>query len=280
MNILVTINKSYTNQLNILLKSIEYSNKKEKFDIYIFHKNLSEFDIHDVKNGLNEEQFNIIPIQIPKSEIDTFPVYQKRYPIEIYFRIFAAKYLPNNLERILYLDSDIIVINELKELYEKDFEGNYFIAATHVNKILHKINEIRLDLKEKEPYINTGVLLINLNELRTVNVEKEVIDFVNKNKSKLILPDQDIISAVYGDKIKLVDELKYNLGDRTLNAFNIKNPNKKITLKWICKNTVIIHYYGKNKPWNDVYIGKLGYFYKKVIKKILDEKRDCLKQVE
>lgn len=277
MNILVTINKDYIKQLNVLLKSIELSNKKDRFDIYLFHKSLTELEIDKVKNGLDMERFCIISIQIPQSEIDTFPVYQKRYPVEIYFRIFATKYLPNNLERILYLDSDIIVINELKELYEKDFEGNYYIAATHVNKVLHKINEIRLDLKKEEPYINTGVLLINLKQLRTINIEKEVIDFVNKNKSKLILPDQDIISAVYGDKIKVVDEFKYNLGDRSLYLYNIKNPNKKISLKWICKNTVIIHYYGKNKPWKDKYVGKLGFFYKRVKKKILKEKMNIPK---
>ena len=78
--------------------------------------------------------------------------------MKIYFRIFAAKYLPKDIDRVLYLDADTLVINKLDELYNMDFEGNYFIAATHVRKMLHKFNEIRLGIEKDEPYINTGVL--------------------------------------------------------------------------------------------------------------------------
>lgn len=266
MNILFTINKGYIEQLNILLNSIQISNPEETFNIYILYKDLSKDDISYIETGLDLERIKINTIKIPKSEIDHFPVYEKRYPTEIYFRLFASKYLPENIDKVLYLDADTIVINRLNELYETDFEDNYFIAATHIKKLLHKFNEIRLNIKEDEPYINTGVLLINLKELRKINVEKEVIDFVKANKKKLLLPDQDIISAIYGNKIKLIDGLKYNLGEKALRKYNINNPTKKITLKWICKNTVIIHYYGRNKPWKQDYIGKLGCFYYKAKK--------------
>lgn len=43
-----------------------------------------------------------------------------------------------------------------------DFEGNYFIATTHVGKLLKKINDVRLDLEKEDKYINTGVMLMNL----------------------------------------------------------------------------------------------------------------------
>ncbi|MDO4283632.1 MAG: glycosyltransferase [Clostridia bacterium] len=276
MNILVTVNKRYIEKLNVLLNSIKYSNKNEKFDIYILHKDLKKQDLNVIQRGLDPKQFNIIDIQISRSEIDKFPVYQRRYPVEIYFRIFATKYLPDTMDRILYLDSDTLIINSLKELYDMDFESNYYIASTHIRKMLHKFHEIRLDMNEEEPYINTGVLLINLKELRKIQLEKEVIQFVKKNEKKLMLPDQDIISALYGDKIKLVDPLKYNLGDRALMLYNLNNPKNKITLKWICKNTVIIHYYGRNKPWNKEYIGKLDVFYHRIQKRM---KKDGNKRV-
>ena len=81
-----------------------------------------------------------------------------------------------------------------------------------------------------------------------------------------MLPDQDIIVSTYGDKIKLVDSLKYNLGERTLNTYNMNHPQNPIGLKWICKNTVIIHYFGRNKPWNKQYRGRLNCFYHKIEK--------------
>ena len=268
MNILVTINEEYIEQLNILLNSIKYSNPKEQFDIYILHNNLTDKDIERTSIGLDNDRFNINSIKISKNEIDFLPIYSKRYPIEIYFRIFAAKYLPKDLDRILYLDSDTLVINDLSELYNIDFEEKYFVAATHIKKVLHKFNEIRLDIKEDEAYINTGVLLMNLKALRGLPIEQDIHTFIKKYKKKLILPDQDIISSLYGDKIKLVDELKYNFGEKDWKLYNFYNPQHQINLKWICKNTVIIHYYGKNKPWLKEYKGRLGYFYRKIEKRV------------
>ena len=261
MNILLTINKKYVKLVNILLNSIQLSNKDTKFDIYILHRELDIEDKNIIESGLDLNKFNIKMIKIDEEEVKNFPQYQKRYPKEIYFRLFATKYLPENLDKILYLDSDTLVINKLDELYNMDFEGNFYIATTHVKKILRKINEVRLRIDDDVPYINTGVLLINLKELRKIDVQKEVCEFVENNSKKLMLPDQDIITALYGEKIKIVDALKYNLGDRDLNIYNLNHIKNPIGLKWVKENTVIIHYYGRNKPWNKNYRGKLGVFY-------------------
>ena len=261
MNILLTINKKYVKLVNILLNSIQLSNKDTKFDVYIIHRELDIKDKDAIENGLDINKFKIKMIKIDEEEVKNFPQYQKRYPKEIYFRLFATKYLPENIDKILYLDSDTLVINKLDELYNMDFEGNFYIATTHVKKILRKINEVRLRIDDDVPYINTGVLLINLKELRKIDVQKEVCEFVENNSKKLMLPDQDIITALYGNKIKIVDALRYNLGDRDLNLYNLNHIKDPIGLKWVKENTVIIHYYGRNKPWNKNYRGKLGVFY-------------------
>ena len=261
MNILLTINKKYVKLVNILLNSIQLSNKDTKFDVYILHRELDIEDKKIIESGLDLNKFNIKMIKIDEEEVKNFPQYQKRYPKEIYFRLFATKYLPENIDKILYLDSDTLVINKLDELYNMDFEGNFYIATTHVKKILRKINEVRLRIDDDVPYINTGVLLINLKELRKIDVQKEVCEFVENNSKKLMLPDQDIITALYGNKIKIVDALRYNLGDRDLNLYNLNHIKNPIGLKWVKENTVIIHYYGRNKPWNKNYRGKLGVFY-------------------
>lgn len=261
MNILLTINKKYVKLVNILLNSIQLSNKDTKFDVYILHRELDIEDKNIIESGLDLNKFNIKMIKIDEEEVKNFPQYQKRYPKEIYFRLFATKYLPENIDKILYLDSDTLVINKLDELYNMDFEGNFYIATTHVKKILRKINEVRLRIDDDVPYINTGVLLINLKELRKIDVQKEVCEFVENNSKKLMLPDQDIITALYGNKIKIVDALRYNLGDRDLNLYNLNHIKNPIGLKWVKENTVIIHYYGRNKPWNKNYRGKLGVFY-------------------
>jgi lipopolysaccharide biosynthesis glycosyltransferase len=63
--------------------------------------------------------------------------------------------------------------------------------------------------------------------------------------------------------------MKYNLSDKILSLYNLDFTHEKIDLDWIRENTVIIHYYGKNKPWNKSYQGKLDVFYKEL--KYLDK---------
>lgn len=104
-------------------------------------------------------------------------------------------------------------------------------------------------------------MLMNLDELRENQSERELSDYVNRYAKRLILPDQDIISALYGDKIKLIDYMRYNLSDRMLGFYNADPSHKRRGLRWVCRNTVIVHYCGKNKPWKPNYIGRLGVFY-------------------
>jgi lipopolysaccharide biosynthesis glycosyltransferase len=263
LNILLAINKQYKEQAIVLIYSILKSNKEDNINLYIMHRSLSYFDEKEIINRVGGSKCKMNFIKIDSTKLKKLPVYQKRYPLEIYFRLYAANYLPEDVDRILYLDADTLVINGLNNLYNMDFENNYFIATTHVGKLLKGINNIRLDLDKEDKYINTGVMLMNIKELRKVDIEKEISKFL-KNNNLLLLPDQDIISQVFGKKIKLVDANIYNFGEREWNKHNIKNPNKPIDLRWIRKNTVIIHYYGKNKPWNENYIGNLNIFYNRI----------------
>lgn len=83
------------------------------------------------------------------------------------------------------------------------------------------------------------------------------------------MPDQDVISGLYGDKIISLDPYKYNMTER-LYVFK-KQSDEKIDIKYICSNTVIIHYCGRNKPWKDNYIGRLDVFYLQAKSKMEDK---------
>ena len=66
----------------------------------------------------------------------------------MYYRLLAAEFLPETLDRVLYLDPDIIVIRPLEELYHMSFDGNLFCGATHVRKFLTRLNGARLQMPE------------------------------------------------------------------------------------------------------------------------------------
>lgn len=95
-----------------------------------------------------------------------------------------------------------------------------------------------------------------------VNVRGKIINYLDKNKNRLFLPDQDILQGVFGNKIKVINNHVYNLSDREIKKHNLTHRNK-IDNKWVEENTTIIHYIGKNKPWKKKYKGILKKYYTK-----------------
>ncbi|MGI6685248.1 MAG: glycosyltransferase family 8 protein [Bacillota bacterium] len=263
MNILVTLNANYIPQLIIMLRSVLLSNPGKNINVYIAHSSLTEEDFREVRTRIHHPRCQIINVKISGSLFKDAPA-TDRYPKEMYYRIFAGQYLPRDLNRILYLDPDLVVINPLTKLYEIDFAGNLFAAASHVkNKVARKINEKRLDMPQNSTYINSGVMMMNLELLRQEQNPQEVYDYIARRKKYLILPDQDVINGVYGNRTLPLDAMVYNLSDRYLLLHNInpKNIGNKKDISWIKRHTVIIHYCGRNKPWKENYLGVLGKFY-------------------
>lgn len=261
MNILFSINKGFKRLLINCIRSIQRF--PGSYEVYILHSCLDDGDIEEIRSCAGKNA-NINGIFVNLDSLNDFPE-SKRYPKEIYYRIFAARLLPDNLDRILYLDADTIVINPLDGLYNMDFEGAYFIACTHTREILTKINQARLGAKNDAVYVNTGVMMMNLKLLREEQKIEDVYDFVERRGAGLLLPDQDIITALYGDKVKIADSMIYNLSDRTLALYNADLRNERRNLDWVRRNTVVIHYFGRHKPWNGKYIGVLDVFYNELI---------------
>lgn len=259
INLLFAINQKYTSLLCSCLKSIFRNGGFDSYQIYILHSDLNETAMEHIRQTVGENgrcRF----IYMDEDLFAGFPE-TSRYPRQIYYRLLAPKVLPDTLDRILYLDVDLVVINPLKELYGTDFDGKYYIACSHTKELLTKINQLRLGTEDDVPYVNTGVLLMNLSSLRERISVEGIREVVNQCYKRLILPDQDLLVKLHGDKIKLVDTMKYNLSDRMLLAHNANLSNEYLDLDWVRKNAVIIHYYGRNKPWNENYHGILDVFY-------------------
>lgn len=261
MNILVTLDSNYIEQLAVMLTSLIKSNSGIKFNVYVAHSSMDEDDFNLIKSSVTDA-CNIINVKIPENMFDDAPT-TDRYPKEMYYRIFAAQFLPLSLDRILYLDPDLVIINSIEDMYGMDLGNNFFAAASHVDKSLKKINEIRLDMPEDSTYINSGVMLLNLPQLRKNQKIQEVYDYIEEKKMFFVLPDQDVLNGVYGDKTVPLDALIYNLSDRFLTLYNAnpKNLGSRKDMRWIAHNTSIIHYCGRNKPWKSNYRGDLGFFY-------------------
>lgn len=259
MNLLFAISKNYTELFLNCIRSIEKNGGAEAYDAYILHSDLGQEEQAQLQAGTGAA-VRCHFVTVDPAMFDGFPE-TRRYPRQIYYRLAAPRLLPQQLDRVLYLDVDTVIINPLTPLYQMPFDGAYYMACSHTNHLLDKINQARLGMEEEVPYVNTGVLLMNLEALRGVLDMDRIRTYANEYKHALILPDQDILTALYGDRVKLLDSMVYNLSDRILALHNADPKTDWVDLDWVRRNSVIIHYFGKNKPWKGEYLGVLDVFY-------------------
>ncbi|RYM06930.1 glycosyltransferase family 8 protein [Sporolactobacillus sp. THM7-7] len=277
MNILVALNANYLYPLKVMLKSLFENNPSDRFSIYMMHSGVTEVDLMDLDSFISDHGHSFVPLFVEPSIFKKAAVI-KHFTSEMYYRLIAYRYLPGHVDRILYLDPDIIVLNSIGALYRKSFHSAYFIASEHEFpvKMARPFNRIRLKTPKAKGYFNTGVLLMNVSSLKKEDSVRRIFDFIEEHSQKLLLPDQDVFNALYWDKIIPVSGAYYNYDARYFGLQKFSLTNSRLgDIEWIKENTVFIHYCGKQKPWKGTYKGALGAFFRQYARALsLDETRE------
>lgn len=267
--VLVTLDALYLRPLCVMLRSLAARTPERDFRVFVLHSSLTPADLDAVRRAIEGCRMTLEEIRVSGGGLDGAPT-TDRYPREMYYRIFAAQVLPPELDRVLYLDPDVLAINPVEKLYATPMGDALFAACSHVHASLRKLNELRLGMKKDAPYINSGVMLLNLSRLRREQHPETVQEWLAEHKS-LFLPDQDVISTLYGDRILLLDALQYNLGEKFYLSCRLRPRSVgegRPDLAWVRQNTVLIHYCGRNKPWKPRHIGELGVFYDEFLREL------------
>ena len=254
------LDANYLPQLRVLLTSIRLNNPGETFGLYLMHSGLPECELEGLERWCGEGGWEFHSVPVDAALFDGAPV-TAQYPREMYYRLLAGQMLPESLSRVLYLDPDILVINPLRELWETDMQGNMFAAAAHTGKteLANNVNRIRLGTDHD--YYNSGVLLIDLERCRSEVTPDELFAFVREHRRELVMPDQDLLNAVYGDSILPLDDALWNYDARNFNNYMLRSAGEQ-DMDWVMENTAILHFCGKAKPWKPNYIYRFGVLYR------------------
>ena len=260
MELLVTVDKNYIPPLQVMLTYLYMNNPGEDVEVYLLHSKLQEKELEPLEKQCGRLGYKFFPVKIEDSWFSQAPV-TKQYPREMYYRLLAPCFLPQKLHRILYLDPDILVINSLKPLWETDMKGRLFAAAAHTGKtnLANNINQVRLGTTNK--YFNSGVLLINLDQGRKEILPEEIFRYAGEHAKELLLPDQDILNAVFGSRTLELDDYLWNYDARNYSTYLLRSGGV-CDMDWVMGNTGILHFCGKTKPWQAGYIHRFGILYK------------------
>jgi len=248
MNIAISINEKFARYGYVMLLSLFEQHADIPVQVFVLCRSLSDGVQEDYRNLTKRFKGktvtflfvsgDLLPFSLPSSE---------KWPVEIYFRLLLPFLLPE-AERILYLDTDIIISGPLKEMYDLPFGEDLLWGA--VDNSDGNLNEnqkkIFAGLKTGDcdfHYINSGVLLMNLSGLRDYYQPSDVTDLADRFSDHLSAFDQDIINFLFYRKIRYLVGERYNFFAR---LYHNSGYTKKEVLD---KGVSIIHYSGA-KPWS------------------------------
>lgn len=210
MNVLYTCDNNYVWLMGISMISLfkKNSNVKE-VNVYLLGENIDEKNkekLYKIAKEFSRKIF-IIDVDIKSFNLTDDFIDSSRWPISAFSRLYSALLLPKSLSKIIYIDCDTIIRESLEELAKEEFDNNIFGG---VKECISKGYKKNIGLADNDNYINAGVLLINLEKLRNIDINNEIQCFVKKYKNKIIYADQDVLNGIFYKQIGILNP-KFNV---------------------------------------------------------------------
>lgn len=182
--------------LGVSLVSL-YDNSRDldEIAIYILDSGISEENknkLQSIATEYQREKIIFLPAkditQILKMNVNT-----DRGSVSQYARLFVSTLLPKDLNRVIYLDCDIIIKQSIKKLWTVDLEGKTIGALMDAFSRYYRMN---IDLNPEDIMFNSGVMVIDLIKWKENNAEKRLLEFIAKKKGRIQQGDQGALNAI------------------------------------------------------------------------------------
>ena len=214
ITIVVATDNHYAILLGALIKSIEVNHKTpEKIDLYVIDDGISESSKKKLIATANPavttlyffKTANVIP---PNVKI---PVDKSAFPITTYLRLFAPYIIPKETKKMLYLDVDMLLIEDISKLWHINLGDKLFAAVPDLAKIFASEwggvpNYKELGFAPDTPYFNAGMLLLDPIKWREGDLSNKIIQTIFDNIASASLPDQYGLNVALANQWVILDQ--------------------------------------------------------------------------
>lgn len=243
-NFIYASDKNYNTQLFYSIISL-LENITAEVNIFIIHKEPESFELF---NRRIKSQYKNVVMNIYKFEFTgfNFPNIENKHVSEAtYYRIFIDKFIPKEIKNYVYLDADIICINDptkyIQILFDELSKENKIIGCRTENLLNEHSKEMFDNLSMKSPsYFNAGVMFVDHQKWISEDIGLKLLDKLEEIRDVINYWDQDVLNSVFDGNYKEVS-----------NSLNFP-----INLRWPvdCKDVnergSFLHYQSNNKPWS------------------------------
>jgi len=230
INVCLSCDNNYAMYAGVVITSIlNNANEDDYLNIFILDGGISPENKNKILSLKSIKPCEINFVQIDERMFEDFRGITTHAYISLpaYYRLKMPSLLPQ-ISRIIYFDCDVIVEHSLRELFNTEMGDLSIAGVLDVKKKMQKINPT---------YTNSGILVMDLVNMRKTNLESKFFEYTKEHYSEIVCGDQEIINQVCKGNIKNVDS-KWNV-----QISNFSNRSD------YTKNPYIVHFIGKNKPW-------------------------------
>ena len=255
---LYAADNNFANVLGTSLYSLCMKNYDNIHKVYIISQGILEENKQKIQAISKKFKIEIGFIEMPDfNKILGKQVDIKRYSASMFSRIMISSLLPKDVKRIIYLDCDTLIMKNLEELWNYDLEGKTVGAVNDYRSIYYQKN---LKISSNNCYINSGVLLIDLERYRKNEYENKLLSSIERYNGIFEFPDNDAICKVLQNDIHLLP-LKYNVSSvffmtTEKEIERLRRPHitySNTTIAEAKKNPSIVHFTTcflmKGRPW-------------------------------
>ena len=243
MNIASCLNEAYVPYTYVMLKSLFESNKENDITVFLLHNGLTEKSTKAFFDLTKSYGQVIELLGVTSFSMDSQVYINSGWDEIVMYPLLLWDILPEKVERVLYLDGDVIVNKDLSDLYAMDFDGKDIIACPDIlSSDSHK--EYRSNF-EDGTYFNTGMMVMNVAKNRGKRLMQQYEKTGLRLEHPLFYPSQDLLNYVHKNHVLYVDPLKYNFP-----TYEGRHKNGGYDEKRTRKEVSVLHF-SEKKPWSE-----------------------------
>lgn len=181
---------------------------EERFCFHIL-SDIVPLELQNKVKAVEEELNKLYPVSIEIHSIDPgvfwdFPRWRKNYVT--YYRLYYARFVPEGIKRVLFLDADILVNTDIRPFMIQDLEHKALGAVANFPRFVHTVygqnHQEKYSFSTHSRYFNAGVMLFDVEFWQNNDIEKKCMQFLQTYH--VLCPDQDALNAVIKDNVKIL----------------------------------------------------------------------------
>lgn len=242
MNIVFGCDKGYLPHLAVAIRSL-IAHHQAPLSIYLLHTEIDDVDWASLVSLDDEKKHQFINCRVDAAALNQLAT-KGQFTTAMYYRLLIETLLP--CDKALYIDSDVVVNQNLTSLWETPLAENYIAAVEEPT-----FSGEYLGMKEGAKYFNSGIMLMNLKHWREDALSNQVVEYIREKDKALIWPDQCALNAIINGRWLALSP-RYNM---QTNIFSMQAATRQrrypfADLDEAMRHPAIIHFTGHSKPWH------------------------------